>query len=73
MYAREASTLHTNQRRGTNTRDRDFNRAFGAKASKKRGDWLLPVPLTEALRLPYSQERATLRPHADMYNTPLQW
>ena len=59
MYAREASTLYTNQRRGTDM--------------KKRGDWLLPVPLTEALRLPYSQERATLRPHADMYNTPLQW
>ena len=51
MYAREASTLYTNQRRGTNMKDRDFNRAFGAKASKKRGDWLLPVPRSEALRI----------------------
>lgn len=29
---------------------------------EKRGDWLLPVPRIEALRLPYSQERATLDP-----------
>lgn len=62
MYARKASTLYTNQRRGTNMKDRDYNRAFGAKASKKRGDWLLPVPRTEALRLPCQSERATLDP-----------
>ena len=40
--------------------------------NKKRGDWLLPVPRAEALRLPTSQERATLRPHADMYSIPLK-
>ena len=35
---------------------------------KKRGDWLLPVPHLEALRLPCSQERATIEPHVDMHN-----
>lgn len=59
MYAREASTLL-------------HKPAKAMHGYKKRGDWLLPVPHTEALRLPYSQERATLRPHADMYNIPLQ-
>lgn len=37
---------------------------------QKTWSWLLPVPRTEALRLPNLSERATLRPHADMYKTP---
>ena len=45
-----------------NAKVRDYNRAFGANASKKRGDWLLPVPRTEALRLPTLSERATIDP-----------
>lgn len=57
MYAREASTLL-------------HKPAKAMHGYKKRGDWLLPVPRSEALRLPCSQERATLRPHADMYNIP---
>ena len=49
MFAPEAKTRHTNQRViHTNT--------------KKRGDWLLPVPRIEALRLPCNQERATIDP-----------
>lgn len=34
---------------------------------KKRGDWFLPVPHTEALRLPCQSERATYRPHAGLF------
>ena len=41
----KASTINTNQ---------DLTHGY-----KKRGDWLLPVPRSEALRLPCSQEQAT--------------
>lgn len=58
MYAREASTLHKPAKRYARI--------------QKRGDWLLPVPRTEALRLPTLSERATKRPHADMYGIPLR-
>ena len=49
MYARKASTLLHKPSKAMHE-------------YKKRGDWLLPVPRIEALRLPYSQERATLDP-----------
>ena len=49
MYAREASTLL-------------HKPAKAMHGYKKRGDWLLPVPQIEALRLPCSQERATIDP-----------
>ena len=43
-----ANTQHTNQKE--------------TRLYKKRGDWLLPVPRTEALRLPTLSERATIDP-----------
>ena len=49
MYAREASTLL-------------HKPAKAMHGYKKRGDWLLPVPHTEALRLPCQSERATIDP-----------
>lgn len=48
MYARRASTLNTNQKE--------------THEYEKRGDWMLPVPRTEALRLPCQSERATIDP-----------
>ena len=46
MFTRIGENLNTNQKYGY----------------KKRGDWLLLVPRIEALRLPCSQERATIDP-----------
>ena len=55
MYARGEYTIYTNQRETVKS------------TYKERGDWLLPVPLTEALRLPYSQERATIIDPTSIY------